>query len=52
MILRCSRTVSGSCGSGKLKCWIELAQLRLRVHEESAQVMPCDAGIPWLGFVA
>lgn len=28
-----------------------LAQLRLRVHEESAQVMPCDAGIPWLGFV-
>ncbi|MBU1722809.1 MAG: hypothetical protein KJ892_03010 [Gammaproteobacteria bacterium] len=28
-----------------------LAQLRLRIHEESAQVMPCEAGIPWLGFV-
>lgn len=29
-----------------------LAQrLRLRVHAQSAQVQPCAAGIPWLGFV-
>lgn len=29
----------------------KLGQLRLRIHPESAQVMPCAAGIPWLGFV-
>lgn len=28
-----------------------LAALRLRVHEHSAQVVPCATGIPWLGFV-
>lgn len=28
-----------------------LAQARLTIHEESAQVMPADQGIPWLGFV-
>lgn len=28
-----------------------LASLRLRVHEHSAQVVPCATGIPWLGFV-
>jgi len=28
-----------------------LARLRLLVHENSAQVLPVDAGIPWLGFV-
>jgi hypothetical protein len=26
-------------------------RLRLRVHENSAQVLPCRCGIPWLGFV-
>ena len=26
-------------------------RLRLRVHESSAQVQPCAAGVPWLGFV-
>lgn len=26
-------------------------RLRLRVHERSAQALPCRAGIPWLGFV-
>jgi len=28
-----------------------LAQLRLTLHEERAQVRPVTAGIPWLGFV-
>ena len=28
-----------------------LAQLRLSIHETSAQVSPVTAGIPWLGFV-
>ena len=28
-----------------------LAQLRLTVHERSAQVMPTHCGTPWLGFV-
>ena len=28
-----------------------LATLRLRIHEDSAQVMPVHGGIPWLGFV-
>lgn len=28
-----------------------LATLRLRFHQESAQVMPTRCGIPWLGFV-
>lgn len=28
-----------------------LASLRLTVHEKSAQVQPCSAGIPWLGFL-
>jgi RNA-directed DNA polymerase len=26
-------------------------RLRLRVHEEAAQVQACKDGIPWLGFV-
>lgn len=26
-------------------------RLRLQVHEGSAQVQPCAAGVPWLGFV-
>jgi len=29
----------------------KLEQLRLKFHENSAQVMPVDCGIPWLGFV-
>ena len=28
-----------------------LERLRLRFHEGSAQVAPCAAGIPWLGFI-
>jgi hypothetical protein len=28
-----------------------LAALRLTIHEEAAQVVPCEQGIPWLGFV-
>jgi RNA-directed DNA polymerase len=28
-----------------------LTRLRLRMHEGSAPVAPCSAGIPWLGFV-
>jgi RNA-directed DNA polymerase len=28
-----------------------LAQYRLTIHDESAQVLPCECGIPWLGFV-
>ena len=28
-----------------------LEALRLTIHEESAQVVPVSAGIPWLGFV-
>lgn len=28
-----------------------LATLRLRLHENTAQVAPVDMGIPWLGFV-
>ena len=28
-----------------------LATLRLTIHEAQAQVIPCDNGIPWLGFV-
>ena len=28
-----------------------LAQLRLVIHASRAQVLPVDAGIPWLGFV-
>ncbi len=28
-----------------------LTRLRLTIHGKSAQVMPSDAGIPWLGFV-
>ena len=28
-----------------------LAGLRLRIHEGSAQVVPVESGIPWLGFV-
>lgn len=29
----------------------KLIQLRLRIHEHSAQVAPVTCGIPWLGFV-
>lgn len=28
-----------------------LAQFRLTLHENAAQVLPCERGIPWLGFV-
>ncbi len=28
-----------------------LAGLRLTIHESSAQVMPVNSGIPWLGFI-
>lgn len=28
-----------------------LASLRLTIHERQAQVIPCECGIPWLGFV-
>jgi hypothetical protein len=28
-----------------------LATLRLTIHEAQAQVIPCECGIPWLGFV-
>ncbi len=28
-----------------------LSALRLTIHEEAAQVVPCERGIPWLGFV-
>jgi RNA-directed DNA polymerase len=28
-----------------------LAGLRLTIHEHAAQVLPCDCGIPWLGFI-
>lgn len=28
-----------------------LGNLRLRIHESQAQVMPTRCGIPWLGFV-
>lgn len=28
-----------------------LAELRLTIHEDAAQVLPCECGIPWLGFV-
>ncbi|MDQ7037284.1 MAG: RNA-directed DNA polymerase [Anaerolineae bacterium] len=28
-----------------------LATLRLTIHNEQAQVIPCEHGIPWLGFV-
>ena len=28
-----------------------LAELRLQIHENSAQVVPVVSGIPWLGFV-
>lgn len=28
-----------------------LAEMRLTIHESSAQVMPVSIGIPWLGFV-
>ncbi len=28
-----------------------LARLRLTIHENAAQVIPCEQGIPWLGFV-
>ncbi len=28
-----------------------LATLRLTIHEPQAQVVPCEHGIPWLGFV-
>lgn len=28
-----------------------LAGLRLTIHEEAAQALPCACGIPWLGFV-
>lgn len=28
-----------------------LATLRLTAHERAAQVIPCEQGIPWLGFV-
>jgi Reverse transcriptase (RNA-dependent DNA polymerase) len=42
----------------KLELWAwkraivqRLAQLRLVIHEEAAQVMPVACGIPWLGFV-
>lgn len=41
---------------GELNAWrtaiIErLQRLRLVIHEKEAQVMPCQDGIPWLGFV-
>jgi RNA-directed DNA polymerase len=35
----------------KQKIIERLADLRLTVHEGSAQVAPVDSGIPWLGFV-
>jgi RNA-directed DNA polymerase len=28
-----------------------LAQVRLRLHERQAQVVPTEHGVPWLGFV-
>ena len=28
-----------------------LCELRLTIHEPQAQVIPCEHGIPWLGFV-
>jgi RNA-directed DNA polymerase len=28
-----------------------MAQMRLTIHAESAQVQPASAGAPWLGFV-
>lgn len=28
-----------------------LAQFRLTIHEEAAQVIPCEQGIPWLGMI-
>ena len=28
-----------------------LQRMRLTAHEREAQVIPCDVGIPWLGFV-
>jgi hypothetical protein len=45
-------------GDSKRELWAwkravveRLAGLRLTIHEESAQVVPVAAGIPWLGFV-
>lgn len=35
----------------KSACRYFLAGLRLRIHEHSAQAVPCEQGIPWLGFV-
>ncbi|MBL8131751.1 MAG: group II intron reverse transcriptase domain-containing protein [Anaerolineae bacterium] len=29
----------------------KLTELRLTIHQESAQVMPCHVGVPWLGFI-
>lgn len=35
----------------KKRIRIRLEALRLRFHEHSAQVVPVNSGIPWLGFV-
>lgn len=35
----------------KLAIKDKLAELRLRFHEHSAQVIPVSHGVPWLGFV-
>ncbi|MCB1814726.1 MAG: group II intron reverse transcriptase domain-containing protein [Candidatus Competibacteraceae bacterium] len=35
----------------KTACRDFLAGLRQRLHEHNAQVVPCEHGIPWLGFV-
>ena len=37
--------------SWKREIVARLARLRLTMHEKSAQVLPVDCGIPWLGFV-
>lgn len=37
--------------SWKQKLVKRLARLRLTIHDNSAQVMPVNAGVPWLGFV-
>jgi len=35
----------------KARIIARLGRLRLRIHETSAQVLPVQCGIPWLGFV-
>lgn len=45
-------------GDSKRELWAwkgalveRLAQLRLTIHEQAAQLLPTQSGIPWLGFV-